>query len=61
MKSIVIFASGKGSNADNIISYFLKESKARVVAIFTNNAQSGAVDVAKKKHHPHLNFTKNYL
>jgi phosphoribosylglycinamide formyltransferase-1 len=61
MKSIVIFASGKGSNADNIISYFLKESKARVVAIFTNNAQSGAVDVAKKNHLPLVIFPKNEL
>ncbi|MCC8359436.1 phosphoribosylglycinamide formyltransferase [Salinimicrobium sediminilitoris] len=36
-KKIVIFASGNGSNAENIIKYFLKQGTAEVVAVFSNN------------------------
>jgi phosphoribosylglycinamide formyltransferase-1 len=36
-KKIVIFASGNGSNAENIIKYFLKKGTAEVVAVFSNN------------------------
>lgn len=61
MKSLVVFASGKGSNADNLINYFLKQNKARVVVIFTNNPNSGAVDVAKKHNLPAVVFSKDDL
>lgn len=33
---IVIFASGSGTNAENIIRYFQNSEKARVVAVFSN-------------------------
>ncbi len=33
----MIFASGNGSNAENIIKYFLKQGTAEVVAVFSNN------------------------
>ncbi|GAB2761926.1 phosphoribosylglycinamide formyltransferase [Salinimicrobium soli] len=36
-KQIVIFASGSGTNAENIIKYFQKSGKANVVAVFSNN------------------------
>ena len=35
-KKIVIFASGNGSNAENIIKYFQKNGNAEVVAVFSN-------------------------
>ena len=34
---LVIFASGSGTNAENIIRYFQKSDLARVVAVFSNN------------------------
>ena len=36
-KKIVIFASGNGSNAENIIRYFKGTGKAEVSAVFSNN------------------------
>ncbi|CAM4103348.1 phosphoribosylglycinamide formyltransferase [Gillisia limnaea] len=35
-KKIVIFASGSGTNAENIIHYFENSELARVVAVFSN-------------------------
>ena len=48
MKKIVIFASGQGSNAENIILHFNKNSFANVVAICTNNPDAKVLDIAKK-------------
>lgn len=48
MKSIVIFASGSGSNAENIIRYFTDSRVARVVALFCNNPKAGAIERAQK-------------
>lgn len=35
-KKIVIFASGNGTNAENIIKYFQQNGKAQVAAVFSN-------------------------
>jgi phosphoribosylglycinamide formyltransferase-1 len=48
MKKLVIFASGSGSNAENIIRYFQNGNTARVVAIFTNNPNAGVIERAGK-------------
>lgn len=45
-KSIVIFASGSGSNALNLINYFNNSDKARVNAIFVNNISAGVIQKA---------------
>lgn len=45
-KHIVIFASGSGSNALNLIEYFNSGDKARVVAVFTNKKEAGVVQKA---------------
>lgn len=39
-KKIVIFASGKGTNAENIINYFEEHSSIRVSHVFSNNAKA---------------------
>lgn len=44
--NIVIFASGSGSNAENIMRYFKGHPSIRVVAVFTNNKQAGVIDRA---------------
>lgn len=47
MKKIVVFASGSGTNAENIIQYFAKKEIANVVAVFTNNPNAGVIQRAK--------------
>ncbi|HSP83400.1 MAG TPA: phosphoribosylglycinamide formyltransferase [Gillisia sp.] len=37
LKKIVIFASGSGTNAENIIKYFKNSGFAEVIAVFSNN------------------------
>ena len=49
MKNIVIFASGSGTNAENLIKYFNQpDSDARVTHIFTNNIEAGVIRRAEK-------------
>ncbi|KAF2511204.1 phosphoribosylglycinamide formyltransferase [Flavobacterium foetidum] len=47
MKKIVVFASGSGTNAENIIKYFSKTEIAAVVSVFTNNASAKVIERAK--------------
>ena len=44
MKRIVIFASGSGSNAENIIRYFQNNSKASVIQVLTNNPRAKVIE-----------------
>ncbi len=48
MKQIVIFASGNGTNAENIIRYFQHSKRIRVSEVLTNNPEAGVVERAKK-------------
>ena len=49
MKKIIIFASGTGTNAENIIKYFSGSGKnVRIEAILTNNKNAGVLDKASK-------------
>ena len=41
MKNIAIFASGTGTNAENITRYFLESLVARVKVVFSNNQNVG--------------------
>ena len=47
MKRIVIFASGSGSNAENIIRHFLAADKVKVEAVFCNRPNAGVIQKAK--------------
>lgn len=47
-KRIAIFASGKGSNAEVLISHFKNNTKAKVVLIVSNNASAGVLNIAAK-------------
>lgn len=47
MKKIVIFASGSGTNAENIMKYFVKTKIGTVAAVFTNNPNAQVLDRAK--------------
>jgi phosphoribosylglycinamide formyltransferase-1 len=49
MHSLIVFASGKGSNAAAIVEYFRNTQTARVALIVTNKADAGVVGLAEKE------------
>lgn len=61
MKKIIVFASGSGSNAENIIQYFEKTEMAKVVLVLTNNAAAKVIQRAENHNIPVEIFTKNDL
>jgi phosphoribosylglycinamide formyltransferase-1 len=61
MKNIVIFASGTGSNAENIIQYFKNHIAISVVAVFSNNENAKVVEKAKILKVPTVTFNKDEL
>ena len=44
MKKIAVFASGSGSNAENIIDYFNRTKTAIVTKVFCNNTNAKVFD-----------------
>ena len=56
--SILIFASGNGSNAENIITYFRKRAIDINWMIITNNANAGVIQRSIKMGVPFLVFNK---
>lgn len=61
MKKIVLFASGSGTNAENIIRYFSHKPDVQVAAVFTNNPQAGVIERAHKLSVPCVVFSKEEL
>ena len=61
MKKIVLFASGNGSNAENIMQHFEKSSQGTVVGVFTNNLHAKVLERAKKFNVPTFVFNKAEL
>ena len=61
MIQIAIFASGSGTNAENIISYFQNNSLARVSLVVTNNPKAGVIERAQRLNIPVVVFTKKEL
>jgi|TARA_B100001094_G_C18083841_1_gene746682 phosphoribosylglycinamide formyltransferase-1 len=61
MKRIVVFASGSGTNAENIINYFKKTDFASVTLLLSNNKEAKVLERVKKHSIPSLVFTKNEL
>lgn len=59
MHSLIIFASGKGSNAQAIIDYFKQNRKAKVSLIVSNKADAGVLDIARNEHIPFLVVDKH--
>ena len=44
MKRIVLFASGSGTNAENIIRYFQDKGTVEVIAVLTNKRDAAVID-----------------
>lgn len=58
MIKIVVFASGSGTNAENIIRFFNKKKTAKVVKVLCNNKNAGIFERCKKLNVACLHFTK---
>jgi phosphoribosylglycinamide formyltransferase-1 len=58
-KNLVIFASGAGSNAQNIINYYRENHRIKIALIVCNNPKAGVIDIAAKEKIPILMITKN--
>ena len=57
-KNLVVFASGAGSNAQQIINYFRNSPVAKVVLIVCNKPGAGVISIAEKENIPVLMIEK---
>ncbi len=58
MKKLVIFASGSGTNAENIINHF-KHSHTEIACVFSNKKTAGVLDRCDRLGVPGLYFNRN--
>ncbi|OUS01519.1 phosphoribosylglycinamide formyltransferase [Flavobacteriales bacterium 33_180_T64] len=58
MKRIVIFASGSGTNAENLIKFFHNRENASVIQVLSNNPHAKVLDRAKKLKVSALSFNR---
>ena len=61
MKKILLFASGTGSNVENIIQHFKNHHDIIVVGVYTNNPNAKVLDKAKKHNVTTLIFNREQL
>ncbi len=58
MKKLAIFASGSGSNAENIFNYFKEKPEVEISLILTNNPQAGVIERANRMNIPVIVFNR---
>ena len=58
MKRVVIFASGSGTNAENLITFFHNRDNVSVIQVLTNNPHAKVLERAKKLKVSALSFNK---
>ena len=61
MKRIAIFASGNGTNAENICSFFNKSKEISVVLVCSNKKKANVLNRTKQYNVPSLVFSKNEM
>lgn len=61
MKRIIIFASGNGSNAENIIKYFQANEGVEITHVFSNKIDAKVLDKAIKHKVKALHFDRESL
>ena len=61
MKRIVIFASGSGTNAENLIRFFHNNSEAGVVQVLTNNPRAKVIERCNQLKVSCLSFNRTAL
>jgi phosphoribosylglycinamide formyltransferase 1 len=59
MKNIAIFASGSGTNAENIVNYFSNKNSAKVVLILSNRQNAYVLTRAAKLNIPAAFFDRH--
>ena len=59
MSRLAIFASGSGSNAENLIHFFANSSNISITRIFCNNANAGVIQRAEKLGVPVTVFSRD--
>ena len=57
MKKIAIFASGSGTNAENIIRYFAGSDTIQVALVLSNKRDAGVLERARRLNVPAFVFT----
>lgn len=58
MKNIAVFASGSGTNAENIITYFAGHTGMRVAVVLSNNPNAGVLERAERLGVPSFVFSR---
>jgi phosphoribosylglycinamide formyltransferase-1 len=58
MMQMAIFASGSGTNAENLIRYFAAHHSLKAALVLTNNARAGVIDRTAKLNVPCKVFSK---
>lgn len=48
MTNIAIFASGSGSNAENLFNYFNNDKRVKIKLVVTNNDKAGVIERAER-------------
>ena len=61
VKRIVLFASGSGTNVENIIKYFENNHQVEVINVFTNNPTAGVIERVRPFKIPVNVFDKGQL
>lgn len=61
MKKIALFASGNGTNAENIITYFSEKNNVEIALILCNNKNAYVIERAKNHHIPCFVFSSKEL
>ena len=61
VKRIILFASGSGTNVENIIKYFKWNPQVEVVNVFTNNPKAGVIGLIRPMKIPINVFDKTQL
>lgn len=59
MKNVAIFASGSGTNAENIARYFSKSETVKVAVVLSNNKNVGVHDRVNKLGIPSFVFSRD--
>lgn len=61
MSKIVIFASGSGTNAENIIRYFSNSKNFTIVSLYCNSANAYVIERVKSYNIPVHIFDRNFM
>ena len=57
MRNVAIFASGSGTNAENIIRYFSRSTTIRIAVVLSNKSDAGVHERAKNLDIPSFSFS----